>query len=189
VSLFDDDVTREELHFRQIDMRGYRRSDGLFEVQGTVTDRKPYDLEALDGGRSTPAHEPIHDMGVRLVFDADLTVRAVQTFTAAAPYRDCPEGGRALQALVGVRMVSGWSRTVRSLLGGATACTHLMELLIPLGTVAHQSLSFLYRSQPERVDADGRPLKIDSCYAYGAERELVRLRWPRFHRQAPSDSD
>jgi hypothetical protein len=47
----------------------------------------------------------------------------------------------------------------------------------------------LYRSQPERVGADGRPLKIDSCYAYGAERELVRLRWPRFHRLADSDSD
>jgi hypothetical protein len=30
----DSDVTREELHFRRINMRGYRRSDGLFEVEG-----------------------------------------------------------------------------------------------------------------------------------------------------------
>lgn len=32
------DITREELHFRRIDMRGYRRSDDLYEVEGRVTD-------------------------------------------------------------------------------------------------------------------------------------------------------
>ena len=40
----DADPTREELHFRRIDMRGYRRSDGLLEVEGRVTDRKPTDF-------------------------------------------------------------------------------------------------------------------------------------------------
>ena len=37
----DDAVTREELHFRRIDMRGWRRSDGLYEVEGRVIDHKP----------------------------------------------------------------------------------------------------------------------------------------------------
>ncbi len=187
MSLFEESITRDELHFRRIDMRGYSRSDGLYEVEGRMVDQKPYDLAALDGGRATLAHQAIHDMGVRLVFDADMVVRGVQTFTNAAPYPACPEGGRALQGLVGLRMVSGWSKDVRSLLGGAVACTHLMELLIPLGTVAFQSLSFLARTRPERLDADGRPAKIDSCYAYGAERELVRLRWPQFHRPPAPD--
>jgi hypothetical protein len=31
---------RAELHFRRIDMRGFRRSDGLFEVEGRITDRR-----------------------------------------------------------------------------------------------------------------------------------------------------
>ncbi len=187
MSLFGDDVKREELHFRRIDMRGYSRSDGLYEVEGRVVDHKPYDMAPLDGGRATLANEAIHDMGVRLVFDADMFVRGIQTFTNSAPYQACPEGGRSLQSLVGVRMVSGWSKEVRSRLGGASTCTHLMELLIPLGTVAFQSLSALARTRPERVDADGRPVKIDSCYAYGAERELVRLRWPQFYRPVASD--
>ena len=53
-------VTKEELHFRRIDMRGYRRSDGLFEVEGRVTDRKSYDFAALAAcGRSVRAHGPI----------------------------------------------------------------------------------------------------------------------------------
>ncbi|HHW1763914.1 TPA: DUF2889 domain-containing protein [Pseudomonas aeruginosa] len=187
--MLDPNATREEeLHFRRIDMRGWRRSDGLFELEGRVTDRKPYDFEPWRGGKHVPAGEPIHDMGVRLVFDQELCIHGVETFTEAAPYGECPEGGRALQSLIGLRMTSGWSKEVRSRLGGARSCTHLMELLIPMATTAFQSLSQVNRGRAERVDATGRPLKIDSCYAYGAERELVRVHWPQFHRPKPSDT-
>lgn len=182
--MMDPAATREEeLHFRRIDMRAWRRSDGLFELEGRVTDRKSQDFEPWHAaGHAVPAGEPIHDMGVCLVYDRDLRIHAVRTFTEASPYPECPEGGRALQTLVGLRMASGWSKEVRGRLGGPRACTHLMELLIPMATTAFQSLSVVNRGRVDRVDADGRPLKIDSCYAYGAERELVRMNWPQFHR-------
>ena len=178
----DADATREELHFRRIDMRGYRRSDGLFEVEGRVTDCKPHDFTPYSGGRHVPAGVPIHDMGVRLVYDEQLRVHDVQTFTEASPYEHCPEGGRALQSLKGLRMTSGWTREVKSRLGGARSCTHLMELLIPMATTAFQSLSTLRLTRVERLDPTGRPIKIDSCYAYGAQRQLVRWKWPEYYR-------
>ena len=37
----DEQVIREEIHHCRIEMRGFRRSDGLYEVEGRVTDRKP----------------------------------------------------------------------------------------------------------------------------------------------------
>ena len=175
------EVTREELHFRRIDMRGYRRSDGLLEVEGRVTDRKPHDFAPFSGGAQVRAGEPIHDMGVRIVYDEQLRVHEVHTFTSAAPYTHCPEGGRALQSLKGLRMVSGWSKAVKSRLGGARSCTHLMELLIPMATTAFQSPS-APGAGVERLDDTGRPIKIDSCYAYGAQREIVRVRWPEYYR-------
>lgn len=177
----DPAVTREALHTRCIDMRGYRRSDGLYEVEGRVTDRKSADFTPASGGRPVAAGEPIHDMGVRLVYDESLVVHEVQTFTHAAPYAICPEAGPALQSVKGLRMTSGWGREVRSRLGGARGCTHLMELLMPLATTALQTLGGSRPGRPEALDANGRPLKIDSCYAYGAGRELVRQRWPEFH--------
>ena len=183
----DTEVTREELHFRRIDMRGFRRSDGLFEVEGRVTDRKPHDFVPASDGRFVPAGEPVHHMGVRLVYDEQLCVRDVQTFTDAAPYAHCPEGGRALQALKGLRMTSGWSKEVRSRLRGERSCTHLTELLIPMATTAFQSMSASGITRVERLDVTGRPIKIDSCYAYGAQRELVRRRWPEFYRPLPPD--
>jgi len=121
-------------------------------------------------------------MGVRLVYDAQLRVHDVDTFTNAAPYGHCPEGGRALKSLIGLRMTSGWSREVSSRLRGAASCTHLMELLIPMATTAFQSLSALRSARLERLDVTGRPMKIDSCYAYGAQRELVRRQWPEYYR-------
>lgn len=178
----EPDAAREELHHRRIDMRGYRRSDGLFEIEGRVTDHKPHDFLPYSGGRFVPVGQPVHDMGVRIVYDADLRVHAIDTFTDASPYAHCPEGGRALQAMKGLRMAGGWSKEVRSRLKGARSCTHLMELLIPMATAAFQSLSTLGLTRVDRLDATGRPMKIDSCYAYGAEEEIVRRKWPEYYR-------
>jgi len=134
------------------------------------------------GGRTVPAGEAIHDMGVRLVFDDHMVVHEVQTFTLAAPYTLCDGGGAALQSLKGLRMASGWNQEVRKRLGEWRSCAHLRELLGPMATAAFQSLGALRMTQPDRLDATGRPTKIDSCYAYGAQLEIVKMRWPEFHR-------
>lgn len=169
-------------------MRGYRRGDGLYEVEGRVVDTKPNDFAPGNGaGKVVPAGAAIHDMGVRLVFDIDLVIRAVETVMDATPFPVCLGGGQALQSLVGVRIGNGWSREVRGRLGGAAACTHIMELLIPMATTAFQTMTTERRGRPEPLDAQGRPRKIDSCYAYAAHTEVVQRRWPEFHR--PLDQD
>lgn len=181
----DGTVTREELHFRRIDMRGWRRSDGLYEVESRLTDQKPKDFLRPRTDQFVPAGQALHDLGVKLVFDEDLTVVAVSTFTDAAPVDDCWDGGHALQSMVGLKMTSGWGKEVRDRLAGARSCTHLRELLTPMATVAFQALAGLRMNRPEPLDAAGRPKKIDSCYAYGAERELVLKFWPEFYRGKP----
>lgn len=171
---------REELHFRRIDMRGYRRRDGLYEVEGRLVDRKPHDMKVPSGDKVVPANEAIHEMGVVMVFDENLLVHEVSTFTDAAPYLECPQGGDALRSLRGLHIASGWSKEVRARLRGAQSCTHLMELLIPLGTAAFQSLSSVRHERPEPLTQSGRPAKIDSCYAFRASGQVVMKRWPAF---------
>lgn len=98
-------VAREPLHTRQITFEGFRRSDGLFEIEGYLTDRKPHDFAPPSSPRVVPANEPIHDLGLRVVFDLDMIVHEVETFIRAYPYRECPGGGATLQALVGCASV------------------------------------------------------------------------------------
>jgi hypothetical protein len=178
--------SRSEIHFRRIDMRGYRRSDGLFEVEGQVTDRKPFPFTPASSGQTVPSNEPIHNMVVRLIYNEAMIVQEVHALTKAAPYAICPSATSTLQCVTGLRIGPGWSNEVRSRLKGAHGCTHLMELLFPLATTAIQSMSVVRTGQPEPVDENGRPKKIDTCFAYSAERELVRQRWPQFFRVPPS---
>ena len=177
----NDEVTREELHFRRIDMRGWRRSDGLFEVEGRVIDRKPHAFKVPNGSKVVAANAPLHDMGVKLVFDDAMLVHEVFAFTDAAPYTDCLAAGDSLQTLKGMRIAAGWSAEVTRRLAGVTSCTHLMQLLIPMGTTAFQSLTTLRMKRPEPLKADGQPAKINSCYAYAADRSVVMHRWPMFY--------
>jgi len=177
----DDEITREEIHHRRIDMRAYRRSDGLYELEGRVTDRKPFDFVPGGDGAVVPAEQAIHDMGVRFVYDDDLTIHDLTTFMDSTPYPVCVGGGLALRGMIGQRIGGGWAKEVRSRLGGAASCTHLMELLIPVATAAIQSLSPWRNKRPDRLDANGRPLKIDSCFGYGATTDVVKRRWPAFY--------
>lgn len=177
-----DGVSREELHFRRIDFRGFRRSDGLFEVEARLTDRKTHDFAPPSGGRHVAAGDTIHDHGLRVVFGEDMVIREVATAIRAYPYRECPGGGDTLQAMVGVRIGPGWSGELRKRLPSCDTCTHLKEMMIPLASAAFQTVYSVGSSRVDERDASGRPRKIDSCHAYGAARELVALQWPAFHK-------
>lgn len=172
---------RTELHHRRIDMRGYRRDDGLYDIEGRVTDTKKTHVE-IAGVKTWEPGQHIHDMWVRLVVDDTLLVHDVVAVSDTTPYPVCREATDAMKRMVGERIAPGWSMTVKSRLGGAKGCTHLMELLIPLATAAFQTIAEIRLARPDPLSSTGRPLKIDSCYAFAANREIVKRRWPAFHR-------
>lgn len=168
---------RDPLHLRHIELRGYRRNDGLYDVEAHLVDTKANPFVA-GGGRVVPPGTPIHDMSVRLVVNADLEVLDVLASTDASPYGICREATETLQSVKGLRLGLGWSRAVRERLAGRQGCTHLTELLKPLATVAIQTLWDVRKDQPAQRDPGGKPVKIDSCYAYASNRAIVQERWP-----------
>ena len=170
-------VDRELMHVRTIDLRGYRRSDGLFDIEGHVTDVKTHPLQPPGRDSPVPAGSPVHNMSVRLVFDEHLVISEAVGTIDTGPYGDCSAGSGPLSTLRGARIGPGWSKRVKALLG-AQSCTHLVELLIPMATAAYQTIAPLRFKRVDPVDAEGRPSKIDSCYAYGSARTLVMKRWP-----------
>jgi hypothetical protein len=182
-----DSPHRTELHLRRIEMRGFRRDDGLYEIDGRVVDTKA--AAVMIDGRERAAGDAIHDMWVRLVVDEKLVVHDVVAVTDASPYAVCPEATASMRVIVGERIRGGWSMMVKAKLGGAAGCTHLMELLIPMATAAYQTLSSVRLAGPDALDRGGRPVKIDSCYAYASQRDLVKRRWPQFHTGETRETD
>lgn len=169
-----DSVTREELHHRKVDVRFFRRSDALYEVEGQLVDTKTHPFRRMLAEKETLPGQHLHDITVRLVLDSDLLVHAADAVMRATPFSICPGAALTLEPLVGLSIGAGWHKRIRQLLGGAASCTHIVELLGPMATTAIQGLA------PQRVatisdpgnDAQRRAW-VDSCYAFAADREVV----------------
>jgi hypothetical protein len=166
------------MHVRRIEMNAYRRRDGLIDVEGRVTDQRAKALKILVGDRVVGQDEFVHDLWVRLTVDDHLVVHAVETASDSRPYPMCGEGGANFNRLIGLKIGPGWSLSVKQRLGRAAGCTHLMELLIPMATAAYQAIAEIRMARPDHLDASGRPVRIDGCTAFAADRGLVALRWP-----------
>jgi hypothetical protein len=167
-------VARQKLHERRIEMHGYARADGWFDIEGHLVDTKPHPFQVTAGPR-VEAGQSIHEMWIRLTIDQDHVVRDVAAATDAAPYGDCRDTPDTLRALIGTRVAAGWSAEIRKRLGGALSCTHLREMLVPMSTVAFQALLVPLR---ERGLLSTGAAKVDGCYAFAAHRSVAALRWP-----------
>jgi len=174
-------VDREEIHQRQIVMKAYRRSDGLYDIEGRVVDTKPFAFGGPLAESARRANEPIHDIWVRLVIDEWLVIKDVAASSDATPFSVCTRAPSTLSVLIGERIAAGWSKLVRDRLRGAAGCTHMMELLGPMATTAMQALWPVTSQRPAPVDANGRPTKIDSCFAYASKTEVVAQLWPQYY--------
>ncbi|MDP2507136.1 DUF2889 domain-containing protein [Oceanobacter sp. 3_MG-2023] len=160
-------VTRTPLHRRQIDVQGYLRSDGLWEVEATMMDTKHYAFHLRDKGE-LPVGSPLHDMTMTLAVDDRLVIREVRADMRSTPYRDCSGAGPRYDLLVGIKIRSGWINDVKEALGRSYACTHLTELLPVLATAAFQTIQG-YRLQHEPGYASSpvnRKHMTNTCYGY-----------------------
>lgn len=179
-------MPREELHQRQIDLRFYRLGEDRYEVVGRLVDTKRQPFRRLLADADTPPGTPIHDIAVHLVIDEAMQVLEAFASMDATPFSVCPGATGTLAPLVGLSMRKGWNRRVRELLGGAASCTHIVELLGPMATTAYQGLAPLRLARIHLPGQEAqREAKVDSCYAYAAEREVVARLWPHLHRPAP----
>ena len=171
---------REHIHHRAIQCYGYRRDDGLWDIEGHLVDTKTYTFTNRERGEIKPG-EPVHEMWLRLTVDDDLVVRDIEAATDASPFSICGDITERFKQLRGAQIGRGWRRKVDQVLGGINGCTHLVELLGPVATTAFQTI-FPIKSRRKDAHATGKkPPMLDSCHALATDGEIVRLHWPRFY--------
>jgi len=146
-------------------MRGYRRADGLYDIEGHLIDTKTAGFDSMDRGRVEPG-EPLHGMWLRLTVDEDMLIHAVEASSDFTPYAICPAAAASFTRLAGLRIGPGFTRAVKERVGGTVGCTHLREMLGQLATVAYQTIG-------GRSDQGGSGL-IDTCLAWAADGPVVR---------------
>jgi len=184
---------REHIHTRTVTCRGFRRADGLYDIEGHLVDQKTYGFSNTDRGWVPPG-EPLHQMWLRFTVDETLTIHAVEATTDHAPYTICPAITPNFQRLVGLRIKAGFTQAVRERLGGVAGCTHLVELTGPLATTAFQTvMPDIFRRRREAAEAAGEPTPrrhgapgrapgmLDSCHAYASDGPIVKREYPEFY--------
>jgi hypothetical protein len=177
-----DATPRRQIHRRTIEMEAFAREDGLFDVEARLVDRKPFPFVRMSSPEPTPAGEALHDLWIRMTVDGDHVVRDIVASSDVTPWLLCKDATDTLRVLVGERIARGWSAKVKERLRGAASCTHLMEMLLPMATTALQGIRGLHPERARTVDASGVPTKIDTCFAYGRQRQVVKMLWPEHHR-------
>ena len=165
---------RELIHTRETRFRGYRREDGLWDIEAELLDTKGKSVK-VGGGRTIPVGDAIHDLLIRVTIDSQYTVRAVETEMRAVPHTTCPSALAPMQKLLGSTMAAGWRKEIERNLGGAIGCAHLRELLAHMATVAFQTLSL---ELPHKGDSP--PTHLGQCVSWDLAGSLVKAVYPTF---------
>ena len=177
-------AARKKIHTRAIELNGYIRDDGLWDIEAHLTDIKTYDIENKwrDGIESG---DPIHEMWVRLTVDQTFMVIDVEAVTDNSPFEMCPTITAAYKELKGIRIGRGWRRAINEKVKGKLGCTHITELLGPIATVSFQTLMGNMQKNAKmnkESAAHAKPIVLNSCHAWAEDSEVVKQFLPEYYK-------
>jgi hypothetical protein len=187
-------VGRQHLHTRRVTCQGFFREDGLWDIEGHITDEKSYEHANEWRGPLKPG-DFVHDMSIRLTIDHRFTIVDVEAVTDKSPYSMCGDITPNFRKLIGLRIGGGFHKAARERLGGIHGCTHIVELLGPVATTAFQTvasrkaqdLDRTHRAQtgaPVADDAEKprrRPYMLDTCHTWASDSEVTKRWVPDFY--------
>jgi DUF2889 family protein len=189
---------RDQLHSRDIILRGYRRADGLYDIEAQLIDTKSYGMASRDRGY-IEAGEPIHGMWLRLTVDEERRIVACEAASDHTPYAICSSAAPNFTRLAGLQIRPGFLKEAAKRVGGTLGCTHLRELLQQMATTAYQTIHSARAKREadaagetdepgsDRLDVritakmGGAPAILNTCIAYGTVSPVVRRRWPHLY--------
>ena len=171
---------RELLHTRVIECRGYLRADGLWDVDGWLTDTKTYNFPNKDR-TEIKAGEALHGMGLRLTVDETMTIRDCVAVTDFSPFTLCNDITPNFKKLIGLKISQGLTQKVQERLGGVHGCTHLVELVKPVATTAFQTMVGRRMGRLNaalKACAIRKPPILDTCHAWASDGPIVKREFP-----------
>ena len=172
------EVERELTHTRRVRYEGYKRADGLWDIEAHLLDTKNHDYQLKTGIRR--AGQPIHDMWLRLTIDRKFNIVDALATMDAVPYPNgCELIPPAYKKLIGLNLTRGFRKATWELLGSTRGCTHLTEMLAGLPTAAIQT--FAGENKEEREDGT-KPFQLDHCHALDTSSDTVKRWYPKWYK-------
>jgi len=165
---------RTQKHTRKVEFNGFLRSDGLWDIEGSIMDVKPCGVKWHI--KPLPAGVPQHQMNVRLTIDHEFNVMAAVASSDIHPYSGfcgavVPDYGK----LVGLNLVKGFRNAVRERLSGVKRlhAHHGAARIAAVQTFAGASDDADERHQDDFV--------LDRCTTKNRRGESVKAFYPQWY--------
>jgi len=188
-----DAAPRTHVHTRSVEYRGYRREDGLWDIEAELTDTKTYTHTAPDRG-VMEAGVPVHGMAIRVTVDDAMKISDIAVRMPAAPFPECQQAKPPMARLIGATLGRGWRKAIEQALGGTQGCAHLRELLFNMATAAYQTIPH-YRHHLRRQAGLPEPVlkrpppHLGQCLAWDFDGPVVKRHRPQFAGWRPQEKE
>ncbi len=178
---------RKHLHTRRIHCEGFKREDGLWDIEARLIDDKTYSMENYYRGEIGPG-TPIHDMTLRVSIDIDFKIHEVSASMDDTPFGICPKAVSRMERLEGLQIGPGWMAEAADRIGQASGCTHLYEMLRSIATTGYQTLHHELEAREKQKSQREQPGILNRCVALASDSPVVEFYWPDFYTGEPSAS-
>jgi hypothetical protein len=163
------------IHRRQFDIVIYETRNPFFFVEGRLVDTRYRKSHYMNG--TTKPRGTLHHMMIRMqVSLPGLVIEDIEARMKTAPRNECREVEKSLSGIRGTPIAAGFTRKVKNLYGGARGCTHLIALLLAMGTAAVQgawSISAQHPISPSSFSPRSLKLLENTCHLWRSDGPLV----------------
>ena len=99
----------EKIPKRNVQCEGFKREDGLWDIEGHLKDTKTYTFKSDSRGQ-VKAGTAIHEMSIRLTLNDNLKIIDVCVAMDSHPYNICPEIIPNFKKLIGINISKGFRK-------------------------------------------------------------------------------
>ena len=164
---------KELVHNREISIRTYHLGDHCILIEGNLIDHRYRSRHAGDQEELKPVHDMVFRLKVR---GPGMLIEEAEAGMSHHPREDCPVVLPWIRNLEGLKIVAGFTKKVKEIIGNIKGCGHLTSLVLAMGPAAVQGYWAAYGVEREKMSREDEAVKniINTCYLWREDGPIIK---------------
>jgi len=164
----------KKYHTRTIEVNTYEYDDQRLAVEGCLADHRLQEFHSAKGVKRPPGI--LHQMIIHLLVNkTTLKIEDLHVEMPAVPREECLETINSLEPVKGLKITSGFTSKVKTLVGSGKGCQHLVELLTSMGSSTIQGYAAYKLQGSPGFISDMINMLVNTCWTWRAEGPLINF--------------